>query len=93
MENGSLPVMVGGGNGWEGKERLSERKQTEWIFQGLCLHGCFSPLKTQQAECIDFNYIDLQFLIVVALSLESLGQIIGFPYSEVKMFLFLRGRV
>lgn len=53
----------------------------------------FFPLKTQQAEWIDFNYIDLQFLIVVAFSLASLGQIIGFPYSKIKMFLFLRGLV
>lgn len=51
------------------------------------------PLKTQQAELIDFNYIDLQSLIVVALSLASLRQMIGFPYSEIKMFLFLHSLV
>lgn len=33
----------------------------------------FFPLKAQQAESINFNYIDLQLLTVVALSLASLG--------------------
>lgn len=64
-----FPSSDGGG---EGSERLAQRKQTELIFQGLCTWGFF-PLKTQQAEVIDFNYIDLQFLIVVALSLGPLG--------------------
>lgn len=39
----------------------------------------FFPLKPEQAELIDFNYIDLQLLIVVTLSQASMGANDRFP--------------
>lgn len=84
MENGSLPAVVGGvvvgGTFKKETNRIDfPRSVPTWVF---------SPLKAGQAELIDFNYIDLQLLIVVTLSQASLGQMTGFPYSKIKPFLF-----
>lgn len=53
MENGSPPRMVGGGEGGTWKKETNRtdflKSVPTWVF---------SPLKTQQAELIDFNYID-----------------------------------
>ena len=75
MENGSLPAMVGGvvvgGTFKKETNRIDfPRSVPTWVF---------FPLKAEQAELIDFNYIDLQLLIVATLSQASLGANDRFP--------------